>query len=274
MFDITCLDSYGEVVTNFTQWDTDQSLTIKNTGLSSAPLFHFCNKNSKEALVVKSTLEGQTITVKVPNILLQEGIPMFVYLYAYSSLTSGKTLATAKIPVRPRPRPSDYEYVGNIDVVSLALIEERINEAIESMEEAKQGVDTRVSQVEVTVQNLQKEVDNKISASEKGAANGVAKLDSNGLIPSSQLPSYVDDVIEGTLSTFPSTGDTGKIYVDTSTNLTYRWSGSVYVEISKSLAIGETNTTAYAGDKGKKNADDIASLKTRVGANSCRHKRN
>lgn len=267
MFDITCLDSYGEVITNLTQWDVNQSLTIKNTGLTSAPLFHFCNKNSKEALVVKSTLEDNTITVKIPNILLQEGIPIIVYLYAYSSLTSGKTLATVKIPVRPRPKPSDYEYVGNIDVISLALIEDRINDVIQSMEDTKKDVETRVATVEVTIVNLQKEINKKIPTSQKGAANGVATLDSNGLVPSSQLPSYVDDVIEGTLSTFPSEGDSGKIYVDTFTNLTYRWSGSGYVEISKSIALGETSSTAYPGNKGKQNADDIANLKTRVSTN-------
>ena len=158
MFDITCLDSYGEVITNLTQWDVNQSLTIKNTGLTSAPLFHFCNKNSKEALVVKSTLKDDVVTVQVPNILLQEGIPIMVYLYAYSSLTSGKTLATAKIPVRPRPRPSDYEYVENIDVVSLALIEEEINEAIQTIEDFKINIDTRVSSMEMKVVNIDSKI--------------------------------------------------------------------------------------------------------------------
>ena len=85
----------------------------------------------------------------------------------------------------------------------------------------------------------------------KGAVNGVAELDASGKVPTSQLPSYVDDVIEGTLSTFPATGETGKIYVDTTTNKTYRWSGSAYAEISASLALGETSSTAYRGDRGK-----------------------
>jgi hypothetical protein len=87
-----------------------------------------------------------------------------------------------------------------------------------------------------------------------GVANGVATLNESGLVPSSQLPSYVDDVLEyNTLSSFPPVGEDGKIYVSEDTNLTYRWSGSQYVEISKSLALGETSSTAYAGDKGKAN---------------------
>lgn len=86
----------------------------------------------------------------------------------------------------------------------------------------------------------------------KGSPNGLAELDPSGKVPSSQLPSYVDDVIEATtIANFPATGEAGKIYVDTSTNKTYRWSGSAYVEISASLALGETSSTAYRGDRGK-----------------------
>ncbi len=85
-----------------------------------------------------------------------------------------------------------------------------------------------------------------------GAISSKADLDTSGKVLSSQLPSYVDDVLEySAKSNFPSTGESGKIYVDTATNLTYRWSGSAYVEISQSLALGETSSTAYRGDRGK-----------------------
>ena len=91
-----------------------------------------------------------------------------------------------------------------------------------------------------------------IATTAKGANGGVAELDSAGKVPSSQLPSYVDDVLEySAKSSFPATGETGKIYVDTSDNKTYRWSGTTYVEISPSLALGTTSSTAYYGDKGK-----------------------
>lgn len=73
----------------------------------------------------------------------------------------------------------------------------------------------------------------------------------NGIIQSDNLPSYVDDVVEGTLGTFPETGESGKIYIDTQTNLSYRWGGSDYVEIASGLALGETSSTAYRGDRGK-----------------------
>ena len=95
----------------------------------------------------------------------------------------------------------------------------------------------------------------------KGKANGLASLDNGGKVPSSQLPSYVDDVIEiDTFNNLPSTGESGKIYITQDTNLTYRWSGSAYTEISKSLALGETRSTAYPGDKGKSTTDMVNSL--------------
>ena len=85
-----------------------------------------------------------------------------------------------------------------------------------------------------------------------GAPNGLAELDGSGKVPSSQLPSFVDDVEEyANLAAFPVTGESGKIYIALDTNLTYRWGGSTYVEISPSLALGETSASAYRGDRGK-----------------------
>lgn len=87
--------------------------------------------------------------------------------------------------------------------------------------------------------------------STKGAASGLAPLNASSKIDSTYLPSYVDDVLEYTSkSNFPSSGETGKIYVDTGTNLTYRWSGTAYVEISPSIALGTTSSTAFRGDYG------------------------
>ena len=121
--------------------------------------------------------------------------------------------------------------------------------------------------------------DAQVKRSEMGVANGVATLGEDGKIPSSQLPSYVDDVLEyENKVAFPTTGESGKIYVAKDTNLTYRWGGSAYIEISASLALGETSSTAYAGDKGKAldtristaegnistNAEEITSLETRT----------
>ena len=98
-----------------------------------------------------------------------------------------------------------------------------------------------------------------IAATEKGANSGVATLDENGHIPSSQLPSSVDEVIEAAnYAALPAAGQASKIYVTLDDNKTYRWGGSAYVEISASIALGETTGTAYEGSKGKANADAIS----------------
>ena len=107
-----------------------------------------------------------------------------------------------------------------------------------------------------------------IEASAKGAINGVAELDANGKVPSSQLPSFVDDVLEGYLynskfykestHTTEISGESGKIYIDLATNKTYRWSGTAFAVVSETLAIGETSSTAYRGDRGKAAYDHIS----------------
>ena len=104
-------------------------------------------------------------------------------------------------------------------------------------------------------------------ASYKGSANGVAELDQNGMVPANQLPSYVDDIIDGyyveatgkfyqdAQHTIEIHGEAGKIYFDitneTTRKIVYRWSGSAFVPIPIGLALGETAETAYRGDRGK-----------------------
>ena len=96
-----------------------------------------------------------------------------------------------------------------------------------------------------TESEIDTKLNTKLNTSLKGAASGLAELDSSGKVPSSQLPSYVDDVLEyANQSSFPAKGESGKIYIAQDTNNTFRWSGSSYIEIASSLALGETSTTA------------------------------
>ncbi|MDQ6531283.1 tail fiber domain-containing protein [Flavobacterium sp. LHD-85] len=103
----------------------------------------------------------------------------------------------------------------------------------------------------------------RIASSEKGAANGVATLDASGIILTSQLPSYVDDVLEFTnLAGFPATGETGKIYIAKDTNKTYRWGGSAYVYITSGAVdsvAGKTGVVTLAKtDVGLGSVDNTA----------------
>lgn len=134
-------------------------------------------------------------------------------------------------------------------------------------------VNVQVSKSTVGLNNVTN--DAQVKRSEMGKADGVATLDNAGKVPASQLPSYVDDVIEGYYSggkfytskdssgnySGAITGETGKIYVNLNDNKTYRWSGTAYAVISETLALGETSSTAYAGNKGAANASEIEKIK-------------
>lgn len=148
-----------------------------------------------------------------------------------------------------------------------ANVEKRVQNVTILLEEAKQLIKQLNDRFDETLADIEQfKVDIHAEITEItdsiGAANGIAPLDGNSKVPAAYLPSYVDDVLEfATVDNFPTEGESGKIYVALDTNLQYRWSGTQYTELSKSLALGETSSTAYPGDKGKKNADDIAAHK-------------
>ena len=114
----------------------------------------------------------------------------------------------------------------------------------------------RTGNVNITPVNI-----GAIPSTEKSSANGVAELGPDAKVLSSQLPSYVDDVLEyANFAALPTTGESGKIYVTIDTNKTYRWSGTAYTAISSSLALGETSGTAYRGDRGKEAYDHVSEI--------------
>ena len=110
----------------------------------------------------------------------------------------------------------------------------------------------------------------KANSSHKHAAADITSVNASaitGIIPAANLPSFVDDVLEGYYGSDgvfyknydtstkkysdAYTGETGKIYVNLNDNKNYRWSGSAYVVVSETIALGETSSTAYRGDRGK-----------------------
>jgi hypothetical protein len=106
---------------------------------------------------------------------------------------------------------------------------------------------------------------NYVNQNQLGQANGVATLDGDGKVLSTQLPSFVDDVLEyANEAAFPATGEGGKIYVALDNNKTFRWSGSTYIEISKSLAIGIIAGTAFEGNRGKALEDALATAQADI----------
>jgi hypothetical protein len=109
-----------------------------------------------------------------------------------------------------------------------------------------------VDELATKMKSAETSITAKEDKASKGVANGYAELGADGKVPAAQLPAGTDEVQEyANVAAFPATGSSSVIYVALDTNVTYRWGGTVYVEISASLALGETSTTAYRGDRGK-----------------------
>lgn len=136
--EVECLDPYDNPIEYYTQWDVDQKMKIilkgcDKTLLTIAPNVHFANARSKEALVVRSIVEGtDTIIVDVPNLLLEEHYPLLVYVYLTDSndISSQRTILKIEIPVRKRARPSDYNYVENIERITAQKLKQEIKEEL------------------------------------------------------------------------------------------------------------------------------------------------
>lgn len=126
----------------------------------------------------------------------------------------------------------------------------RYDARIENCVSMVQNCFAAITEAEQKFNDLRTEVSDFYNT--KGHPNGLCPLNESGTVDAQFLPSYVDDVLEyPSIDQFPPEGEFNKIYVTLDTNLTYRWSGSRYIEISKSLAIGETSDTAFAGNRGK-----------------------
>ena len=147
------------------------------------------------------------------------------------------------------------------------------NAIAQEVQDRKDAISALESSSNASIKALEKKHDDFVAT--KGQANGFASLDGNGLVPSSQLPSYVDDVIEvyatydvsetGKLSNIklysdpdhanPITGESGKIYLNITQGeppYQFRWSGTQFVDSNtSSLILGEVTGTAYDGGKGK-----------------------
>ena len=194
----------------------------------------------------------------------------YVNQNAFSSVAVGSTTvaadsATDTLTIAAGSNVTVTADAGS-DKITIAAKDTTYSAAGDSLGLVKSGGDVTVSggvisvnddshnHVIENVDGLQTALDGKANADHEHTAADIKSVNASaitGTISSANLPSYVDDVLEYSgKANFPSTGEAGKIYVDTATNLTYRWSGSAYVEISASLALGETSSTAYRGDRG------------------------
>lgn len=170
MLEMICLDLNGNPITHFTQWDADREIIILGD-FSSAPMVHFCNKNSKYAQCVNSNLiDTNQIKVSVPNNLLREPYPILMYVYTTEN-GSKQTILSGKIPVKERAEPEGAVFEENVHVVYLAELEQQVlalNDLITSAEaEREENEEQRINAENLRQSNettRQSNEDSRVSA--------------------------------------------------------------------------------------------------------------
>lgn len=156
MINVTCYDSDGNALSHLTQWDIGRTLVVKGATTVIEPVFHFCNTRSTEALVVPSKINNGSIITKIPNLLLQSSFPIIAHMYYQESKDSAKTLYTITIPVVPRVKPFDYNYVENIEYANWVMLEKEARELVSKLEQADFCVDGEYLQSTLDGRNWKK----------------------------------------------------------------------------------------------------------------------
>ena len=183
-----CYDSDGKFIHNFTQWDINQTITVKDLEFDGTPIFHFSNKDCNRALGVKTIINKDgSISANVPNSLLRKPLPLEIYLYIKSN-RSGTTIRHSTIEVHSKPKPTNYEYTDNVDVVYIENIVEKIKK-LES--------------------NLQTSIDDVVTKLENGDFKGDAgspgkdavtdselDINSNNAISNSAVSTVINEILE------------------------------------------------------------------------------
>ena len=192
MYEVNCLDVYGNTIYNFFQWDVDQKIVVKLEGcdkdyLNIAPEVHYCNIKSKEAYVVRSVVSNRdTITADVPNILLQQPYPLLVYIYLtdHADVSSQKTILRSEVPVRKRHKPSDYMFVENIERITAEKIKQEIeadianlkSETISDINNKKNAVIDSMNKSEKFITSVKGDAQNFITNTKNAAVSEITNL--------------------------------------------------------------------------------------------------
>ena len=146
---IRCYDQYGNVITRLTQWDINRELRITGYDYTTTPIFHFAHNNDEEALTQIGVVDGEYVKVSVPNILLQTAERIRVYIYIHEN-DIGTTVYKLDIPVDPKPKPNDYVYSDNTEVILLSELKAELEEAIKSSQEK---IDAKILEIDTSVDN-------------------------------------------------------------------------------------------------------------------------
>jgi len=164
---VKCYDKYGVEIERLTQWDINVSLKIYDFPYDIAPVCHFASRFDKTAKTVTTTLDGTTVSVKVPNILLNESKPIKIFVFLYDSEEdTGRTIYTIELPVSPKPRPDDYEYSDNVEIIEITALKARLEALVA---EADKMVNVKIGELALAY-------DNTIAEIKTGIADDVHNL--------------------------------------------------------------------------------------------------
>ena len=154
-----CFNCYGNYTTDSVyQWDLNHTLQITGLTTEQPPTVHFCNKKSDTAIVVQSEMSDGVITVPIPNQFLEEPYNIIAYVHIYDD-NNAKTIEVVNIPLTKRPKPDDYQFTENIDIMNFErlekdfadftdLIEGEFEQLENDMSDYKSNIDDMIEEME------------------------------------------------------------------------------------------------------------------------------
>ncbi len=242
VIDLACYESDGITRLNYlTQWDMGQTVAIDNIcQLTDDPTIFFCNRLSNESLRVKASIKDGKIYAKVPNILLQEPLPIVGYVYNHTADDIAKTVMVFRIPIRPCQKPSDYLYVENVDKITADRIENYVKTYLEKIDQSCE----EYRQLYIDVQELKKTIDSTVSDAKNATKNANdATSNANSVIQQSKDKiSEMNGVISNANQTISDT------------------------KIAIQNTVTATDNANKAAENANKSVESITDLQVRVGA--------
>ena len=140
MQDLVCYDSDGKLLDHYTQWDTGQDIYVRGADMSSLPFFHFTNAKHQNALMVPAEIVDGSLFAEVPDVLLQDALPLIVFISYDESVQGKSTEYTVRIPVYPKAKPSGYVYDGAISNWEMLIVDDLTTNNASIALSASQGV--------------------------------------------------------------------------------------------------------------------------------------
>jgi len=199
-----CYDRYGLPVTHMTQWDSNATLMIHNYKCDVAPIIHFSTNKSATSKTVRSTIDSGVVSMVVPNALLLEPGVLDICVFQYDVASDdGHVVRRYKLPILAKPKPDDYEYVENTEIIELSTLSARLEALIA---EAEGAVNEKIGELESayndTVQGIKDDI-----------AEDVENLNTSISENRDKFESDVDNVLETMLEAV-SDGSPRGIFTD------------------------------------------------------------